>query len=56
MKTYQVRYSVWKVQANSKAQARAKVLAMLKKDLPNLVSIEEDTKNRSLWSLLFWGP
>ena len=54
MKTYRVRYSLWRVNANSAEEANKKLCDLLRSSPETYVSVEEDVSNvpflKRLWT------
>lgn len=54
MKTFKVKYQIWRVQANSQAEAEAKVRRLIRDNISDLVSTEP-VEARAAWKILLFG-
>lgn len=54
-KSYRVKYSLWRIDANSPEEAKKEICHILRTMPEKFLSVEESIEKRPLWRLLLTG-
>jgi hypothetical protein len=52
---YRIKYSLWRVEASSREEAKNKIVSILKASAENWVTVEEDTNKHSVFYRILTG-